>query len=56
MRESVVFLRHFEELSNAGAAEVPGIKPAAVNRSVRAIRRLKDVLWGMRGGIEVIWG
>ena len=57
MRESVVFLRHFEELSNAEAAQVLGIKPsAAVNRYVRAIRRLKDVFEGMRGGIEVIWG
>jgi RNA polymerase sigma-70 factor (ECF subfamily) len=45
----VLVLRHFEELSNAEAAAVLGIKPsAAVNRYVRALRRLKDVFEGMR--------
>jgi RNA polymerase sigma-70 factor (ECF subfamily) len=49
----VLVLRHFEELSNAEAAQVLGIKPsAAVNRYVRALRRLKDVFEGMPGGIE----
>ena len=53
----VLILRHFEELSNAEAAQVLGIKPsAAVNRYVRALRRLKDVFQGMPGGIEEIWG
>jgi RNA polymerase sigma-70 factor (ECF subfamily) len=53
----VLILRHFEELSNAEAAEVLGIKPsAAVNRYVRALRRLKDVFQDMPGGIEGIWG
>jgi RNA polymerase sigma-70 factor (ECF subfamily) len=53
----VLVLRHFEELSNAEAAEVLGIKPsAAVNRYVRALKRLKDVFQGMPGGIEGIWG
>jgi RNA polymerase sigma-70 factor (ECF subfamily) len=53
----VLLLRHFEELSNAEAAQVLGIKPsAAVNRYVRALRRLKDVFQGMPGGIEGIWG
>jgi len=53
----VLILRHFEELSNAEVAEVLGIKPsAAVNRYVRALRRLKDVFEGMPGGIEGIWG
>ena len=53
----VLILRHFEELSNAEAAEVVGIKPsAAVNRYVRALKRLKDVFQGMPGGIEGIWG
>jgi RNA polymerase sigma-70 factor (ECF subfamily) len=53
----VLILRHFEELSNAEAAEVLGIKPsAAVNRYVRALKRLKDVFQGMPGGIEGIWG
>jgi RNA polymerase sigma-70 factor (ECF subfamily) len=53
----VLILRHFEELSNAEAAQVLGIKPtAAVNRYVRALKRLKDVFQGMPGGIEEIWG
>jgi RNA polymerase sigma-70 factor (ECF subfamily) len=53
----VLILRHFEELSNAEAALVLGIKPAAaVNRYVRALKRLKDVFQGMPGGIEGIWG
>jgi RNA polymerase sigma-70 factor (ECF subfamily) len=53
----VLILRHFEELSNAEAAQVLGIKPsAAVNRYVRALKRLKDVFEGMQGGIEGISG
>jgi RNA polymerase sigma-70 factor (ECF subfamily) len=53
----VLILRHFEELSNAEAAQVPWIKPsAAVNRSVRALKRLKDVSQGVPGGIERIRG
>jgi RNA polymerase sigma-70 factor (ECF subfamily) len=49
----VLILRHFEELSNAEAALVLGIKPsAAVNRYVRAVKRLKGVFQGMPGGIE----
>ena len=53
----VLILRHFEELSNAEVAQVLGIKPsAAVNRYVRALKRLKDVFQGMPGGIEEILG
>ena len=53
----VLILRHFEELSNAEAAQVLGIKPsAAVNRYVRALKRLKAVFQGMPGGSEGIWG
>ena len=53
----VLILRHFEELNNAEAAQVLGIKPtAAVNRYVRALKRLKDVFLGMPGGVEGIWG
>ena len=38
-------------------AQVLGIKPsAAVNRYVRALKRLKDVFEEMPGGIEGIWG
>ena len=48
-------LRHVEELSNAETAQVLGIKAsAAVNRYVRALKRLKDVFQGMPGGIEGI--
>jgi RNA polymerase sigma-70 factor (ECF subfamily) len=53
----VLIPRHFEELSNAEAAQILGIKPsAAVNRYVRALKRLKNVFQGMPGGIEGIWG
>jgi RNA polymerase sigma-70 factor (ECF subfamily) len=53
----VLILRHFEDLSNAEAAHVLGIRPsAAVNRYVRALKRLKDLFQGMPGGIEGIWG
>jgi RNA polymerase sigma-70 factor (ECF subfamily) len=53
----VLILRHFEELSNAETAQVLGIKPsAAVNRYVRALKRLKDVFQELPGGIEGIWG
>jgi RNA polymerase sigma-70 factor (ECF subfamily) len=49
----MLILRHFEELSNGEAAQVLGIKPsAAVNRYVRALKRLKDVFQGMPGGLE----
>jgi RNA polymerase sigma-70 factor (ECF subfamily) len=47
----VLILRHFEELSNAEAAQVLGIQPAAaVNGSVRAVKKLKKVFEGMPGG------
>ena len=52
----VLILRHFEELSNAETAQVLGIKPsAAVNRYVRALKRLKEVFEGMPGGLEECW-
>jgi RNA polymerase sigma-70 factor (ECF subfamily) len=51
----VLILRHFEELTNAETAQILGIKPsAAVNRYVRALKRLKDVFQGMPGSIEGI--
>jgi RNA polymerase sigma-70 factor (ECF subfamily) len=53
----VLILRHFEELSNAEAAQVLGIKPtAAVNRYVRALKRIREVFQGMPGGVGGIWG
>jgi RNA polymerase sigma-70 factor, ECF subfamily len=46
----VVVLRHFEELSNAEAAQVLGIEPpAASKRYIRAIRRLKAILQAVPG-------
>lgn len=41
----VLMLRHFEQLSNAEAARVLGIKPAAAgNRYVRALERLRRII------------
>lgn len=49
----VLMLRHFEELTNSETAQVLGIKPsAAINRYVRALKRLKEVFQGMPGGME----
>jgi RNA polymerase sigma-70 factor (ECF subfamily) len=46
----VVVLRHFEELSNAEAAEVLGIAPAAASkRYIRALRRLRAILDAVPG-------
>ncbi len=54
-REMLV-LRHFEELSNAEAAEVLELSvTAACNRYVRALKRLKGVFAEMPGGLEGLW-
>jgi RNA polymerase sigma-70 factor (ECF subfamily) len=46
----VVLLRHFEELTNAEAAEVLGIETSAASkRYIRAIRRLKAILDAVPG-------
>jgi RNA polymerase sigma-70 factor (ECF subfamily) len=43
--QEVLRLRHFEEMSNAEAAEALGLSPtAASNRYVRALRRLREEL------------
>jgi RNA polymerase sigma-70 factor (ECF subfamily) len=48
----VLALRHFEQLSNAEAALVLGIKEtAAANRYVRALGRLRGILAGLPGGL-----
>lgn len=48
----VLVLRHFEQLSNAEAAQVIGIEErAAAKRYLRALQRLKDVLSDMPGGL-----
>src|SRR5262245_3802816 len=49
----VISLRHFEELSRAEAAQALGIaEEAAAKRYVRALKRLKEVLARMPGGLE----
>jgi RNA polymerase sigma-70 factor, ECF subfamily len=46
--QEIIALRHFEDLSNAEAAEVLGLQiTAASNRYVRAVARLKRILDGM---------
>ena len=46
----VLTLRHFEELSNAEAAQVLGLtKTAASNRYIRALKRLREILAGIPG-------
>jgi RNA polymerase sigma-70 factor (ECF subfamily) len=49
----VLSLRHFEELNRAETAQVLGIgESAAAKRHLRALRRLKDTLADMPGGLE----
>ncbi len=46
----ILALRHFEDLSNSEAAAVLGLsKPAACNRYVRALKRLKEILASLPG-------
>ena len=48
----VLALRHFEQLTNAEAAQVLGIQEhAAAKRHLRALQRLRDVLADMPGGL-----
>ena len=52
MDREVLALRHFEQLNTPEVAQVLGIKEAAASkRYLRALRRLKDILAGMPGGI-----
>jgi RNA polymerase sigma-70 factor (ECF subfamily) len=49
----VLALRHFEQLSNADAAQVLGMtESAASKRYVRALQKLRDILNGLPGGWE----
>jgi RNA polymerase sigma-70 factor (ECF subfamily) len=49
----VLALRHFEHLDRAETAAVLGIQEAAVSkRYVRALKRLKDILSQLPGGLE----
>jgi RNA polymerase sigma-70 factor (ECF subfamily) len=51
----ILSLRHFEELTRAEAAQALGIEEAAAaKRYVRALKRLKDVLADMPGGLEAL--
>jgi RNA polymerase sigma-70 factor, ECF subfamily len=46
----VLALRHFEHLSNDETALVLGLtKSAASNRYIRALKRLKEILWSIPG-------
>ena len=50
--QQVLALRHFEQLTNAEAAQVIGIQEsAAAKRYVRALERLKEMLSDMPGGL-----
>ena len=49
----VLALRHFEQLTAAETARVLGIsEEAAAKRYIRALKRLKQILAGMPGGLE----
>ena len=49
----ILALRHIEQLTNAEAARVLGIKEAAAGkRYLRALERLRDILRQMPGGLE----
>jgi RNA polymerase sigma-70 factor, ECF subfamily len=54
VEREVLALRHFEYLTNAEAAEVLSVKEAAAGkRYLRALERLRDILSGMPGGLEL---
>jgi RNA polymerase sigma-70 factor (ECF subfamily) len=49
----VLALRHFEQLSTAETAQVLNIKEgAAGKRYIRALKRLKEILLSMPGGMK----
>jgi len=51
----VLALRHFEQLSNAEAAQLLGIQErAAAKRYLRALERLKRILSEMPGGLTEV--
>ena len=50
MDREIIALRHFEELSNAEAAQVLGLEPpAASKRYIRALKRLQEILKSIPG-------
>jgi RNA polymerase sigma-70 factor (ECF subfamily) len=51
----VLALRHFEHLNNSEAAQVLGLQEAAASkRYIRALKKLKEILAGMPGGVEEV--
>jgi RNA polymerase sigma-70 factor (ECF subfamily) len=49
----VLALRHFEQLSNAEAAQALGVAEAAASkRYLRALKKLKDILFSLPGGVK----
>jgi RNA polymerase sigma-70 factor (ECF subfamily) len=51
----VLTLRHFEQLTNAEAAQVVGIQErAAAKRYLRALERLKEILSQLPGGLTEV--
>ena len=55
MDREVLTLRHFEQLTRAETALVLGIEEAAAaKRYVRALKRLKEILAAMPGGMDCI--
>jgi RNA polymerase sigma-70 factor (ECF subfamily) len=51
----VLAMRHFEQLSNAEAAQVLGIQErAAAKRYLRALERLKKILSELPGGLSEV--
>jgi RNA polymerase sigma-70 factor, ECF subfamily len=50
MDREIIALRHFEELSNAEAAQVLGLEPSATSkRYIRALKRLQEILKSIPG-------
>ncbi len=55
MDREVLAMRHFEQLTNAEAAQVLGIQErAAAKRYLRALERLKQILSEMPGGLSEV--
>jgi RNA polymerase sigma-70 factor (ECF subfamily) len=53
LEREILALRHIEQLTNAEAARVLGIKEAAAGkRYLRALERLREILRQMPGGLE----
>jgi RNA polymerase sigma-70 factor (ECF subfamily) len=51
----ILALRHFEQLSLAEAAQVLGLtESGACRRHLRALKRLKEILSGLPGGLEAL--